>query len=128
CQRQFVPLARHLETITSRGSDMLRLRHAPIYDVLEVVTSSGRAYSASEIELRREEGVIRLRPNALSGAGISAFGQPARGAFPESASIRVQYRTGFAAVGDNVPLSQIGAEAWNEVARVTTDAEFAYFD
>lgn len=128
CQRQFVPLARHLETIPSRGSDMLRLRHAPIYDVLEVVTSSGRAYSASELEINRTGGVIRLKPGTLTSGGVAAFGFPSRSAFPEQVSIRVQYRTAFTAVGDNVPLSQIGSEAWDEVARVTTDAEFAYFD
>lgn len=128
CQRSFVPMARHLETITSRGSDMLRLRHAPIYDVLEVLTSSGRAYSATELELHRKNGVIRIAPGTLAGAGVSAFGQSSRSAFPEGASIRVQYTTGHAVVGDNIPLGQLGSEAWEEAARVSTDAEFAYFD
>jgi hypothetical protein len=136
CQRQFVPLVRHTETISGKGSVQLRLRNAPIYDILQIQIradgfSSVATLTAADLRLDRAAGIVSIKPSLPNAGALPLLGpnMAYRNQFGHGRqNVVAQYRSAYAVVGDNISLTQLADEGWDRVAAVSTDASYAYFD
>ncbi|MFB3910432.1 MAG: hypothetical protein ACE15D_18740 [Candidatus Eisenbacteria bacterium] len=133
CNRSFTPLASHVDILSGRGQDTIRLRHVPIVDVqqLEIrsdAISDPRAFTEAGLRIRKDLGTVAIKPGPYLPYAMP-FGSRGIFAFPRGeGNIVVQYRTGWVQIGDNVAVSTLADAGHADVAHVHTDATYAWFD
>lgn len=131
CGRTFVPCAQAVHVVGGRNQSQIRLPGSPVFDVLAVQVGvdgggTGFTINPSDLRLDRKAGRISLR-STLTISGVAPLMTMAY--FPQGDNnVVVTYRTGWAAIGSNVGASALATAAFPDVATVSTDASYAYFD
>lgn len=131
CGRVFVPGAQQVRTVSGRNQSQIRLPEAPVLDVQTVsvgVDGGGTGFSINPTDLRldRTTGRISIR-STVTISGVAPLACMAY--FPKGDNnIVVAFRTGYAAIGSNVGPAALATAAYPDVAVVSTDASYAYFD
>ena len=125
-ERDFTPLAKRMDVISGTGRPRLMLRHFPIVDVLQVDVkydplSSGITFGADALRVDQETGILSLRPSfaaqGLGGMMVNTY----RNAFARGDhNVAVQYRSGYAQIGDNVGLTALAAQYVQRIGTITT--------
>lgn len=130
----FAPLQQWTDTLSGKGGASVRVKRSPVVDVLDLSVRSApiggfTTLPASAWRLDRATGAVVIQPSAMAAAGASVPAGLYAYTFPFGHSnVVARYRTGFAAVGDNVASSVLADDPWPRVAAVSTDASFAYLE
>lgn len=131
CGRAFVPCTQRVHVAHGRNQSEIRLPEVPVFDVQAVqvgVDGGGTGFTIQPTDLRldRRSGRISIR-STVTISGVAPLACMAY--FPRGDNnLVVTYRTGYAAIGSNVGASALATAAFPDVATVSTDASYAYFD
>ncbi len=131
-QANVTPLAQRVEVMNGKGTAQIRLAEMPIVDVQQVqvrldIQADPRTYAATDLRIDKCLGIVSVKPGIFI-SQVSPFTQGSPYWFPRGTqNIVVNYRTGYAVIGNNVALATLTDEGYPDVAQVTTDASYAYF-
>lgn len=136
CDRTFTPLAQWQLPLHGRGTATLRVPKVPIFDLQQISIAAGASLGGallgpSQLLLDRDRGVIALKPTLTVQATypMPATGNAYSTVFARGLNnITITYRTGYAALGNNLGQSVLNTAQFPRLLQITVSGSTVYAD